>query len=139
MREILFAPPFSNIQERVSAYAAAHSAVSTRLDLFQPTIATRQRKRKHRLRLGLQFLTWRRGIGGFLPGLRWLQAGILGDPFPRFELSIQPLTLLLQLVVRSTQLCYSLLSKQLFERPLFDVLLLVLLELRDEADSSSED
>lgn len=82
------------------------------------------------------FLTRRHaGIGLFL-GSGWgLQTSLLCNALPRLQFSVQPLTLLLKLVVGCTKLCYGLLREQLFQRPLFNVLLLVLFELGDETNS----
>lgn len=48
------------------------------------------------------------------------------------ELAIQTLNLSLELVVRRRQLGYGLFCEQLLERPLFDILGLILLQLGDE-------
>lgn len=82
------------------------------------------------------FLTRRHaGIGLFLGSGWWLQTSLLCNALPRLQFSVQPLALLLKLVVGCTKLCYGLLREQLFQRPLFNVLLLVLFELGDETNS----
>lgn len=63
----------------------------------------------------------------------------MGHALPRLQLAVQPLALGLELVIGLAELCYSLLRKQFFQRPLLNVLLLVLLELRDEVDGALED
>lgn len=61
------------------------------------------------------------------------------DALPRLEFAVQALALLLELVVGAAELGDGLLSKQLLQRPLFNVLLLVFLELRDEAHGTRQD
>jgi hypothetical protein len=71
--------------------------------------------------------------------LRQLQPGVLRHLLPRVQLPVEALALLLELVVRLAELGDGLLREQLLQRPLLDVLRLVLLELRDERDSPLED
>lgn len=63
---------------------------------------------------------------------------ILGHAFPGFQLLVEPFTLLLQLIVGSAQLRDGLLSKQLLQRPLLNVLRFVILELIDEGNRALE-
>lgn len=72
--------------------------------------------------------------------LLWLrQPRTLARLLPGLNLSPCALTLRLQLIITRAQLCDSLLSEQLLQRPLLDVLILVLLELGDELDGALED
>jgi hypothetical protein len=59
--------------------------------------------------------------------------------FPRLNLSPRALTLSLQFVVACAQLSNSLLSQQLLQCPLLNVLCLVLLELSDKLNCSLQD
>lgn len=63
----------------------------------------------------------------------------MGYALPRLQLAVQPLALGLELVIGLAELCDGLLRKQLLQRPLLNVLLLVLLKLRDEVDGALED
>lgn len=82
---------------------------------------------------------WHASIGLFLGRGRGLQTGLLRNSLPRLEFSVESLALLLELVVGRAQLRNGLLGQELFQRPLFDILLLVLLELGDEANSPLQD
>ena len=82
----------------------------------------------------------RRGSSNILLlGKWWLKTGVLGDPFPSLQFAVKSLTLLLELVIRGTQLGDGLLRKQFLECPFLDVLLLVFLQLGNEADSPLQD
>lgn len=76
-------------------------------------------------------------VGLFL--LRGLHAGALGSLLPRLRLMVQAVTFLLELVVGGAELRDGLFGQELFQRPLLDVLLLVLLELGDELDGTLKD
>lgn len=67
------------------------------------------------------------------------QASALTRLLPRLDLAPRTLALGLELVVAGAQLGDGLLGQQLLQRPLLDVLVLVLLELGDELDGALQD
>lgn len=62
------------------------------------------------------------------------KAVILRDLLPGFDLAIDAVDLLLELIIGGAELGNGLLSKKLFQGPLLDCLLFILLELGDVAD-----
>ena len=71
--------------------------------------------------------------------LRELQAGALRNLFPRVQFPVEALALLLELVVGLAELGNGLFGEKLLQRPLLNVLCLVLLELRYEGDRPLKD
>jgi hypothetical protein len=91
-------------------------------------------------------LTLRHGVGpGLLAAflalfdLIWQDASVLAGALVDLALVPSSLALGLELVAASTQLCNGLFSKEFLQRPLLDILLLVLLQLCDELDGALQD
>lgn len=68
-----------------------------------------------------------------------IDPGLQRSLLPALALRPRTLAFRLQLVAARAQLGNSLLREQFLQRPLFDILALVLLELRDESDGTAED
>lgn len=69
----------------------------------------------------------------------WQDAGVLAGALIDLALIPSSLAFSLEFVATCTELCDSLLGKELLERPLLDILLFVLFQLSDELDGTLQD
>ena len=68
-----------------------------------------------------------------------VQASALAGLLPRLNLAPRPFTFSLELVIARTEFSNGLLGQELLQRPLLNVLGLVLLELSDELNGALQD